>query len=545
MDINSIIRIPEITRKIFSHLTPSDLSQCALVSRTWFHATRDARSKIILRLTPETLKKPTNGKKIEDHIREEKSDALQIIIHGWSKKDGHIPNTFYDNLFNSELRALKLVLKGRGVWDTCRCPNNLNGVIGSQMVDNVSSYEKTRLSCLVIGETFTISSCALLDLLSRSPNLKILQFGGIISKHDHNQAFQSKVFYCDLQQIYWPFPNKKQIPTISTIAKRNDSINTLHSSIETVCDLLASETLEKLKYLSMNLTEKWSCTKGNHKKIYKYLEKIKYLPLAKELEALEIRTFDLDEICEDEETSVNVERVYENYKLSFWEQVSKLPKLKYLAIFGAWQLESVCSELAKHGAQIEYLKTNLIPSSVIEAIDGGDDNPVLRMVDAVRNMRKLTSLRSVYYSCADKLANIGNRTTGVLKELLDIIWVFDIKVKLTPEVEEFVANVARRGNQLGRQYEVELLVSPGRDSEYADLLVRQLLKVPYNFSLRQYLETTASRAVKERYGHNDFGNIYIWGIRQVDNIRDKANFDRMKSAWRRYEGKFNPQAVSR
>lgn len=542
MDINVLIQNVDIRRRIFANLSKGDLKHCNLVCKTWYFAIRDYKSEATLIIKPELISKLNNQKQsIKEFILSKHKHAKEITIYGWSKRSGVIPNDIYDSIFDSSNVANKFTLVGRGVWDTCRCPKEISAIPGSQ-VDNITESDKTNLELIIVRETFTISSCALLDLVSRSPNLKTLIFHGVISKHEHYLSFYPKVFYCSLKQIYWPFPTKKQIPTVTTLVKRNDEIRTFYCNIQTTCDLLAAEKLNKVRFLSLNLNEDWNCQKGVYKKPFKYLERTKLLLNAKNIEALEIRTFDLPEVSEDPETVASVERIFENYKISLWEQVSRLPKLKYLAVYGAWDLESVCSELAKHGIQIEYLRFNLLPKSVMEAIDEGDDNPVISMVEAVRNIRKLTSLRSIHYTCADKLANIGNKTILVLKELLDIIWVFDVKVRFTPEVEDFMNNVVRRGNQQGKTYEVEILVAP-TDNKYADILIEQKLRAPHHQDLKEYLQSTAEKVVKERYGRNNFDSIYIWGIRLINSVRDRSNFDKIKMAWRRYDKQFNPDGL--
>lgn len=534
MTSRDVIRNEEIAERIFAHLSSSDLKECALVNKGWNYSVWKYRPKRNLRIRMDLLIRLKNeGKSIQDYIKKNHYYAHQIIIHGWSRDLGYVPSDIYDTLFNSTLFARKLILKGRGCWDTCRCPN----ASGSKLIDGVKDIDKTNFKQIVVGETFTISSCAILDLISRSPSLEKLRFHGLITKHDHNQVFNNKVFHCNLERVYWPFPTKNQQPSIVTLAKRNDEITTFHSSIETVCDLIAAEQLLKLRCLSMNLNYDWSNRKGNHKKLYKYLEKTKYIPLCKNLEALELRTFDIDEIIDED-----VARIYESYRVTLWEQISKLPQLKYLAVYGAWELEKVCSELAKYGLQIELFKTNLTPRSVIEGLERQDDELVLSISGAIKDIRRLASLRSISYSCADKLANISTKTMIVLKEqLLDVLWVLDIKVKFTNEVEEFIASVNRRGNQIGRQFELELLVSPNKP-EYSDMIIRQNLRVPLNQDVKTFLSSAAERAVKDRHGQGKFNFFQLWGIKLIGSIRDKDSYEKLRSAWYRYEKCFDMSA---
>lgn len=539
-----ILSRPNLVGKIFSHLNTSDFQECYVVNKTWEAALKRFRETCYMRFKPEDYEENKTFHDLLDDLPYYKALGLhKLTIEGWSREDNSVPSVFYDTLFKKKITLRKLIFRGRGTWDTCRCPKTNGTKTNGTLIDDVSEDEKTNLEVLIISESFAISSCALLDLISRSPKLKVLGFFGRMRKHDHVRAFSCKLIHSNLEQIYWPFPDKKQSLALNFIVKRNDKLTTIHSSMETVCDLLSGDLLPRLKYLSLNLNESWKCSKGDTKKAHVHLERIKFLALAKSVEALEVRTFGLDEVCddpEDKETQSNVERIYENYKLSFWEQISKLTKLKYLAVYGAWELEGICCSLAKHCPGIEYFKTNCSPVAVIEALDNEDDCPILTMTDAIKNIRRLTSLRSIHFQCADKLANIENKTIAVLKELIDIIWIFDIKTRYSLEVEEFLNSLIKRGIQSGKQYNVDLHVQP-KIENYAEILLDKPLKVIQNGSIKTYLISQAENAIKERFGPLKIGlaSIDIWGLRLADMPRDRPTYEQNKKAWRFYEDLFH------
>lgn len=535
--MNDIISDTKVSRRIFYHLNFGELDQCATVCKLWYQAVQDARSHAVLNINVDLIKKlAAENKKLEQYIEEENKFATKVDITGWSRGI-KLPPTLYDKLFTSNLNAKRLVLRGRGVWDTCRCPIEGSNCANVQ-IDTVKSQDLTKLESIHIATTFYISSCALLDLVSRSPNLKEIKLYGCILNPNHNEKFNRKRFYCDLERVYWPWSTRKNRPTLLTLVKRNENITTFFSTAESTCDLLSSDALNNLKYLSLNLNENWNCKPGNHKKVYKYQQKIKYLSQAKNLEALEIRTFDLNSDSTCEETNRQVEMIYDTYKLAFWEEVAKLKNLKYLAIYGAWELENVCREISKHGLQVEYLKMNLLPRTVITALENEDDNPVLSMVDGIKYIRKLTKLRSLHYICCEKLGSIDHKTTNALKEVQDILWNFDIKTCFTEQIEDLLNNLMRRGNQLGKTYNFYLHIQ-SKATEYADILTKRNLKFPLNTDLKAKLGSISESETAKRYGKPIYDSFHIWGIQQTDNTRDRQMYERISSSWRFYNDKFH------
>lgn len=543
IDINAVIGENELARRIFVNLSDEDLSKCSSVCRTWYHAVKDAQSYQTFEITPDQigkLNKKTKGltanqkEALENFIKTNVAYAREVVIYGFSSGT-YIPDEVYENIFNSRLAIRTIVLRGRGSWNKCYCPKQ--GTTCGEQYDNVKSEHKTNLEAIHITSKFEISSCALLDLISRSPKLKSLRFYGRITLHDHLEKFNSKRFHCDLESLYWPYPDRDQMLTLALIVKRNENITTLYSNFETTCDFLSSECLLNLRFLSLLMNEKWSCKSGKVKRPYKHLNKTKYLALAKNVEALEIRSLLPEFNTEDETTIASAERIYEEFILSFWKYVAKIPNLKYLAVYGAWDLDKICREMAKHGMQVEYLKINLTPISVINAINNGDDGPVLSMVDSLKNLRKLPKLRSLHYICCDLLSSIDNKTVLAFKEIIDLIWILDIKVCLTDDVEDLLTNIYRRAYQQGRLYSINLRIQ-AKNSSNASPVVKKLLKFPTGANLKDRLLVFADEESSERYGRNSFESIQIWEVRHVASLRDESTYRKLKESWRLYDEKF-------
>lgn len=543
-DINTLIGEKNLARQIFRHLTDEDLSRCSSVCRTWYHAIKDAKSHRTLEITIdqlEKLKRTTKKSKeeqreaLESYIENNVTYARDVVIYGFSKGN-YIPDEVYDGIFNSRLAIRRLVLRGRGAWNKCYCPKQ-DSACGEQY-DNVRAENKTHLEYIHVTSKFEISSCALLDLISRSPKLKVLRFQGRISLNDHMEKFNSKRFYCDLDRLYWPYPDKEQMLTLAMIVKRNENITTLYSNFETTCDLLSSECLQNLRFLSLLMNEKWSCKSGKVKRPYRHLNKTNYLALAKNVEALEIRSLTPDFDTEDETTISCAERIHEEFILSFWKNVAKIPNLKYLAVYGAWDLDKISREMAKYGMQVEYLKINLTPISVINAIENGDDGPILSMVDSLKNLRKLPKLRSLHYICCELLGSIDNKTVLAFKELIDLIWILDIKTCLTDDVEDLLTNIMRRGNQQGRLYSINLRIQ-AKDTSNACPIVKQLLKFPMGTNLRSKLLAVADVESTERYGKHSFDSVQIWEVRHLASTRDESTYRKLKSSWDFYNERFH------
>lgn len=461
---------------------------------------------------------------------------FNLEIYGFSQGK-YVPSSFYDNLFSTNLNVKQLTLRGRGLWNTCRCPPRKSM---TEQIDTISPDKTTNIERLYIMRPFQIRACTLLDLIARSPNLKIVRFYGVLIDGEHHEAFDSVRFQCELERVYWPWCNRKRnLPTLKTLVKRNDTITTFYSNGDSTCDLLGSDLLPNLRYLSIILNESWVCKDNSIKRPNRYLKKIAYLSLAKKLEALEIRTFKLElEDYENEEIDATVWRLYENYQLSFWENVAKLPNLKFLAIYGAWELDNVARELARHGLQIEYLRTNLVPSSMIPAIDAGEDLLVLSMCDSIKELRKLTKLRSLHFACHENLANIDSKTVSALKELADLIWVFDLRIAFSPEVEDLITNILRRGNQQGKAFNIKLHVESNK-SDHANCYVETIVKFSSSQAVRQQLISTVEQAAKEKFGKVAYKTFHLWGIEQAGS-RDRSVYDKLSTAWNVYNDVFKP-----
>lgn len=456
MDLEHLLKEPQIAARIFANLSQADLLNCLLVNKAWNALTRDAQSRRTLTVNMELLRNlnkspPQHSLNFHQLVSNSPFKWAPIYeIYGWTK-DEFLPNSIYDDLFTNANNARILYFKGRGRWDSCRCPKKAS--TKGEQFDTIRGEDITNLEYIhVSSKTFTISACALLDLVSRSPKLKNIFFMGTLTNTDHTDAFASKRFITDLTRLSWPWPTKRDAPTISILLKRNENLTTFYSTFQTTSQMLASELLPSLRFLSLNLSESWACKPGRTKKVFNHLTNIKYLALAKTVEALEVRTFDNSNDCEDEQTRDQVERVYEDYQLTFWEYIGKLPNLRYLAIYGSWELERSCREMAKHGLQIEFLKMNLMPSSVIAAIEEQDDNPIFSMVNGAKDLRKLSKLRSIHYMCFEKLKSIDARSVPALKEIVNLFWKCEMKMNFTDEVEDLLQHLVKRGHQLGKAY---------------------------------------------------------------------------------------------
>jgi len=486
-----------------------------------------------------------------DLLAQQKRDVVEYIsnnlddtsanleVYGFSRGK-YIPSSFYDDLLASDLKLKQLTFRGRGLWNTCRCPS-LEDTSGDELVDFLNPEQMTSIERLYIMRPFQIRACTFLDLIARSPNLKEVRFYGILIDDEHHKPFDSVRFTCSIERLYWPWCNRKRnLPTLKTLVRRMDSITTFYSNGDSTCDLLGADLLPNLKYLSLILNESWVCKDEKMKRPNRYLKKIAYLSLAKKLEALEIRTFrlDIEEYEYDEELDSAVRRIYENYQLTFWENIAKLPNLRYLAIYGAWELDTVARELARHGLQIEYLRTNLVPSSMIPAIDAGEDLLVLSMCDSIKELRKLTKLRSLHFACHENLANIDSKTVSALKELADLIWVFDLRIAFSPEVEDLITNIMRRGNQQGKVYKIKLHIESTRD-DHANTYIETIAKFSSVQAVKDHLLSIVGQEARSKFGRMSYKTFHLWGIEQIAS-RDRSSFDKLNETWGQYNQIFNP-----
>lgn len=461
----------------------------------------------------------------------------ELQIYGWSRGK-YIDSSFYDKLFTPDLNIKKVMLRGRGTWETCHCPKMTNGI------DRAIPKLKTNLEHLYIMKTFNISACALLDLVARSPKLKTVRFYGVLTHVEgHPEAFKIEKFPGQLEGVYWPWCSKKlHLPTLQALLKGNDKITTFYSTGFVTCELLGSDYLPNLRHLSLLLNESWQCKPSYSKKASRYVKKLPYLSNAKKLESLEVRTFDLD-IDEDdrecEEINKVVKQLNEEYQLQFWIQIAKLTELKFLAIYGSWELDKVCHQLARHGIQIEYFKTNLLQGNLHHLIGDPDNDLLLSMDESLRQLRKLAKLRSIHYVCHDKLIGIDKASVTALKEVSDLIWSFDIQTKFTEDVEDLLALMLKRANQSGKTYMISLAIESA-ESHHANFYHETLLKHSTGLNLRKRIENTVEMATKERYGKSNYRDFRLWGIKQVSSSRDRTTFEHLKAVWDRYNDIYNP-----
>lgn len=506
---------------------------------------------------------------------------LELV--GWSKGK-HIPNTLYDSLVGTDLKIRRLALRGRGIWSTCYCPKE-RSKFGEQI--DPSKENTTHLENLYIFRTFSISPCSLLNLIARSPKLKELRFYGDLEKVDcdHLSVFEAVRFLSNLERLYWPLCNKRyHLPTLRLIVSRCDQIATFYCNAERTCDFIGAEKLPNLRYLSLNLNEDWNyrlpddatfnsishndtlsaeekelkLTKKREKKCRKLMkslpnriEKLAYLTQLDKVEALELRTYEIT-FQDDEDDAAKNEQIidyYETYQLKFWESVAKMRGLKYLAVYGAWELDKVARELAKHGLQIEYFRTSLMPQSLMQGIkDSSDESlPVdpdddrrslkLNLIDVTRHLVKLAKLKSLNFSCFEFLADFHQETKVALKDVSDLIWRIDCRVPMTYIVEEVLNQILRRGNQSGRSYLIKLIIEPD-DASKARFYMESIQKFSTMSSIKDRLHLLASNECKQRYGRA-YKAMSLWGIEQAEG-RDKGPFEQLKAAWDCYEEQFRP-----
>lgn len=506
---------------------------------------------------------------------------LELV--GWSKGK-YIPNSFYDSLFNPNLKIRRLALRGRGSWTTCNCPKE-QSKFGEQ-IDSICSENITHLEHLYIFRTFSISPCALLDLISRSPNLKTFRFYGDLERSlvDHYSAFDSVRFISSLEALYWPWCNRRyHLPTLRTLVSRQDQIITFYCDAESTCDFISSDRLPNMRYLSLNLNEHWNyhvpedafeaivqndsltneekeakLIKKKERKCRKLMktlpnriEKLIYLTQLDMVEALEIRTYDItfqdDE--DDEQKNAQIIKQYETYQLKFWECVAKMRSLKYLAAYGAWDLDKVARELAKHGLQIEYFRTNLMPVSLMIGIrESSDENQPLdpdeekktlklNLIDSTRHLVKLAKLKSLHFSCFEFLADLHTDTQVALKDVSDLIWRIDCRVYVTKVVDDVLNQILRRGNQSGRSYRIKLSVEP-EDPSKAKFIIETVQKFSTT-TIKDRLHILVQSECKQRYGKANYKTMSLWGLEQAGG-RDRAVFEQLKAAWNTYDEQFRP-----
>jgi hypothetical protein len=501
------------------------------------------------RFTPELYKKLEKDRfDFKKYIIDNINTAISYIeLVGWSQ-NGQIPASFYDSLFTPDFNVKRVILRGRGLWNSCRCPKKTNK--SGELIDTIADRGITNLEHIIVARTFRISSCALLDLISRSPNLKIFRFYGSLELDDHHEIFQSVRFLSEIEGIYWPWCNvRHHKPTLRTLLKRQDQIETFYSSSDVTCDFLNADLLRQVKYLSLNMNEKWICEPGKTKILKRYNRNISALKKASNIEALELRTYDVNSaISEDVENSDThdlVRRNYETYKLQFWESISELTSLKYISIHGGWELEEVCRELSKRGMQVEYLRTSLMPNSILTNVEGSEDNSntnmVLSMSDAAKHISKLAKLKSLHFTCHDVLSNIDKQTASALRELSDLIWKIEIKCAFTSEVEELLTNILRRGNQNGRSYRIRMVINLDESRpDHAHVFAESIEKFSSTTSLKESLHEVASQKMRERFGRSNFKSLIIYGIEQAGGGRDKASFDQLRTTWTLYDNIFKP-----
>lgn len=178
-----------------------------------------------------------------------------------------------------------------------------------------------------------------------------------------------------------------------------------------------------------------------------------------------------------------------------------------------------------------------MPTSIIAAIDEEEDSPQLSMADPVRNLKNLPQLRSLYFICHEKLGNIDRNTVSAFRELVDLLWNVDIKICFTPEVEDLINNIIRRGNQVGKTYKIILHIE-SKGKEYANYMVESVLKFSTGVSLKSKLATLAETASLERFGKPSYSNFQVWGLEQIANTRDSSMFQKLQSSWNFYDSIF-------
>lgn len=548
--LHQIFTNDKISRKILAQLSFKDLKNCSMVNKLFHLAVEDFRPHKRLHVGYELHKElDVSDLTLEKYLsksRQKFQYVTDVDIRTWPNNSS-LPADFYEYLFsNSNYMKIKsITLRGRGKWTQCCCPDESGKAANLNKKPDLPDLEY-----LHIVRPFQISSCALLDLVSRSPKLKVLKFYGLLQNPEHAEKFRANHFASDLECVYWPWPLKRHDETLSIIVKRNENIKIFYSNCLTTCELLSKDSLQNLEFLSLILNENWVCKPKRTKRVYNYLNQIKYLRAAKKLIGLEIRTFELNREEEDgdaksvseiRETNNIVERLFEEYKTHFWEHIGTLNHLKYLAIYGSWELEEVCRELRNKKLTIEYLRIHLLPNSIISNMDDEDPKYILSVAEGFKCIRKLVNLRSLHYTCYDKLLEIDEDTTEAVKEMIDLIWSLDIKISFTPEIADFLGTLQKRGNQLGRTYKLVILVQPKKSDTYTSFVMERNLNK--DSSLLESLNREAEKECQRRYKESH-DSIHLWGIELTGFSRDTDSFQKINSGWQFYHEKFNRSMVT-
>lgn len=467
-------------------------------------------------------------------IEELANGEKELVIDGWSRSSS-LPSKFYDDFFSSDIPVKRLILRGRGVWTSCRCAKN--GHKNGKTNTNLS-----KLTYIHVTNTFRISACILLDLIAHSPNLKTLSFHGVLETPEHSAEYVEKHFRSDLTTVIWPWPLKEHFATIKTIVKRNENITTMHSDMMTICKLLSFDILVKLRYMSVYMREDWGLEKTD--KLSKYAKYLKYLGIAENIVGLEIRALNFNEPDEEQRSKQNAPspwEIYRSYRLKFWDEVAKWNKLKYLAIFGGWEFEEVCRDIANRGLPIQYLKINLMPKSLVQQ-RGQDDAPILSCVEGFKNLRKLSTLKSLEYICPEMLGTIDGPTVASMKDLIDIIWALRVQTKLDGDVFNLVSSILKRANQQGKMFKLLLNITPREQPHHQFLFDTGAIR--YNSDFQSTINSKVERElVKRKHKKSSLDAIYVWSVLQIDNSRDKSAFRSVEGDWTFYGSHFEVRPI--
>lgn len=525
--LNDVIYNDDLAARIFDNLSIQEVRQLAGVNKLWRLRTNDALANRQFDLNLNLIKKlrASNRSPLE-YIKKNHKYLTDLKLSTSDDSADKIPNDFYDNLIISDLRARRLIISGSGQWSTCKCPTGQSKC--GELCDPVKPSEMTNLEYIHIKSPFKIGSCTLLDLVSRSPRLKTLIFCGLILISKHSDEFSYKFFHCDLEKVYWPNPTKKQRPALKMLVKRNENIETLHVPFHELRDLLSSESVPNLKYLSLVMREDWISWNAVPQ-VKSYSKVVPYLTLAKKLVGLEVITEAyLHELAElDPDLREKFDDNYLEYKVQFWKQVSELPDLKYLCIRGKWDTETICQELAKNSMQVEYLRLFICPRK----------GHLLTMSEGVKALAKLAKLKYVQLESDGRFDKVDKKTIQAFKDIVDKIWNINLNCVYADEIDQLYSYLLRRGRQLGNKYKL-LMTLRHKNPKYSLFFHQSRLdKIKPGQSLGHCIIVPAELMIGNRVKQN---SCHYWGLEICSNIMDKQRFTQAQETFNLFNELFGP-----
>lgn len=531
--IDQCLQDPKLLLKIFIFLEQKKLSECALTCKIWLLAVREIRKRGHLVINPSLIKRleesnkdtKTNPTNIDEYIKKYFDQCSSILVRGYVK----ISSRCFDNFFDVQDTLKKLVIRGPGAWTVCRCPSGLSS-------EDDYAQPTSNLKELQIGTTFKISACALLSLISKCPKLKKLVIYGIIVNEEHLSNFDDVRFETNLANIHWPYFSKAPSKVLKCIIERSNKIDTLFAPETLTLTMLQDKKLQNLVSLALNLSDKWSLidigSNFNKKK------QIAYLVEAKRLEYLELRSHIFYDNPEDNDISDKVKNSVEQYQVAIWAFVSELESLKAMTIFGDWPLCSICRELAKRAFEIDYLRINLQPQNLRESLIEADEPIIYNAPDAIMALKKLPKLKYFMLSCSEKLENIDSTTASYLRDLINSLYILDMKVNVSAEVFTILTLLHRRSKQTGKLFRMRFSINFHPMSEYSNLIMEVNLDFPTNGDVGEHIRQLARDEVLSRTSEKDYVSLSLWHLKLISIRDNKEEFENLEAEWNHFFGTF-------